>query len=130
MKKLFFTLLFVATSLFAQLTNKYPTQELIDSKIPIVDIRTQPEWVETGILKGAIPIMFFNEQGNYNVQAFLEELNAKVNTKKQFAIICRTGHRTGIVSDFLSKEMKYKIINLKGGMVYAKEKNLSIVSYK
>jgi len=130
MKKLFFTLLFVATSLFAQLTNKYPTQELIDSKIPIVDIRTQPEWVETGILKGAIPIMFFNEQGDYNVQAFLEKLNKKVDTKKQFAIICRTSSRTKIVADFLSKQMKYNVVDLKGGMVYAKKKNLSIVPYR
>jgi len=128
--KIFLTLLIVSTALFSELTNQYPTQKLVDSNLPIVDIRTPPEWLETGILKGAIPIMFFNERGEYNIQKFLTELNSKVDTTKQFAVICRTASRTKIVSDFLSKQMKYNVIDLEGGMVYAKKKNLTIVPYK
>ena len=130
MIKIFLTLLIVSTALFSELTNQYPTQKLVDSNLPIVDIRTQPEWLETGILKDAIPIMFFNERGEYNIQKFLTELNSKVDTTKQFAVICRTASRTKIVSDFLSKQMKYNVIDLEGGMVYAKKKNLTIVPYK
>ncbi len=130
MIKIFLTLLIVSTALFSELTNQYPTQKLVDSNLPIVDIRTPPEWLETGILKGAIPIMFFNERGEYNIQKFLTELNSKVDTTKQFAVICRTASRTKIVSDFLSKQMKYNVIDLEGGMVYAKKKNLTIVPYK
>ena len=130
MKKIIFTLLVLLSSLYASVTNEYPSQKTLDSHIPIVDIRTPAEWKETGILKGAIPIMFFNERGAYNVQKFLDTLNKKVDTKKPFAIICRTGSRTRMLSSFLSKDIGYDIINLTGGMVYAKSKNLPTVSYK
>jgi len=130
LKKIIFTLLVLLSSLYASVTNEYPSQKTLDSHIPIVDIRTPAEWKETGILKGAIPIMFFNERGGYNVQKFLDTLNKKVDTKKPFAIICRTGSRTRMLSAFLSKDIGYDIINLTGGMMYAKSKNLSTVSYK
>ena len=117
-------------SLFAELKNEYPTLKLIDSKMPIVDIRTPGEWIETGLIKGAIPIMFFNEQGRYNIQGFLKELNQKVDTSKPFALICRTASRTKIVSEFLSSQLNYKVTNLLGGMVYVKAKGLPIEPYK
>lgn len=127
MKKIFLTLLILAASLQAEVKNEYLSQKLIDSKIPIVDIRTPGEWRETGIVKNSIPIMFFNQRGAYNVDAFLTELNAKVDTKKTFALICRTGSRTAMISSFLSKELGYKVINIKGGIVLAKPKNIKLV---
>jgi len=130
LKNIFLLLLILSASLFAELTNEYASQKLLDDKTPVVDIRTPPEWIETGLLKGAIPIMFFNERGDYNIEKFLTELNKKVDTTKPFALICRTGSRTKILSQFLSKEMNYKVINLKGGMMLAKGKNLPTVSYK
>ena len=130
MKKTFLTLLILASSLLAEVTEQYISQKLIDSKIPIVDIRTPGEWRETGIVKNSVPIMFFNERGGYNVDAFLTELNAKVDTKKQFALICRTGSRTTMISAFLSKELGYSVINIKGGIVLAKPKNIKLVPSK
>jgi len=119
LKKIILSLLILSVSLFAELKNEYISKELLNSGIPIVDIRTPPEWKETGLLKGAIPIMFFNERGGYDVNAFLKELNAKVDTKKPFALICHTGSRTSILAPWLSKELGYHVINLKGGMDYA-----------
>ena len=130
MKKTFLTLLILASSLLAEVTEQYISQKLIDSKIPIVDIRTPGEWRETGIVKNSVPIMFFNERGGYDVDAFLTELNAKVDTKKQFALICRTGSRTTMISAFLSKELGYSVINIKGGIVLAKPKNIKLVPSK
>jgi len=127
LKKIFLTFLLLTTALFAEVTNEYLSQKLIDSKIPIVDIRTPGEWRQTGIVKNSIPIMFFNERGGYNVDAFLTELNAKVDTKKQFALICRTGSRTTMISAFLSKELGYSVINIKGGIVLARPKNIKLV---
>jgi len=75
MKKIVFALLFLSVSLFAQLTNQYITKEFVSQNIPIVDIRTPGEWKETGLLKGAIPIMFFDARGKYDAKKFLEELN-------------------------------------------------------
>ena len=130
MKKIIFVLLLTLASLNATVINQYPTQNILNSHTPIVDIRTPQEWKETGILKGAIPIMFFKPDGSYNIEQFLNELNKKVDTKKTFAIICRTASRTTMLSGFLSKELGYKVINLSGGMVYAKSKNLTIVPFK
>ncbi|MEA1954960.1 MAG: rhodanese-like domain-containing protein [Campylobacterota bacterium] len=130
MQKIIITLLFFLTTLSAELIHKYPTQKLIDSKLPIVDIRTPAEWIETGIIKDAIPIMFFNEQGKFDINTFLTQLNKKVDTSKKFAIICRTASRTKMVGEYLSGELNYKVTNLLGGMVYVKAKNLTITPYK
>ena len=127
MKKIFLTLLILASTLMAELKHEYLSQKLIDSKVPIVDIRTPGEWKETGIVKNSIPIMFFNEQGAYDVNAFLTELNAKVDTTKQFAIICRTGSRTAIIADFLSKQLHYKVVNVKDGIIFAKQRNIELM---
>jgi len=130
MKKIFLSLLLLSVALFAELTDKYPTKEFMQTHTPIVDIRTTGEWRETGILQGAIPIMFFNERGGYDIQGFLQELNTKVDTTKPFAIICHTGSRTSMLAPFLSKELKYNVINLKGGMEYAtKVSHLKTVTY-
>lgn len=128
MKKIILALLFLSVSLFAELKNEYISKDLLNSNTPIVDIRTPPEWRETGLLKGAIPIMFFTQRGDYDIDKFLKELNEKVDTKKPFALICHTGNRTSILAPWLAKEMGYDVINLKGGMDYA-TKELKLPTY-
>ena len=130
MKKIILTFLLLFSIAQAKVTTEYPSQAILDSKIPIVDIRTPGEWRETGLIKGAIPIMFFTPQGSYDVNKFLSELNAKVDTKKPFALICRTGSRTKMVAAFLAKEFNYKVMDLKGGMMIVKTKRLPIDIYK
>lgn len=130
MKKIALSLLLVSASLFATITNEEASQGLINSNIPIVDIRTPGEWKETGLLKGSIPIMLFDEKGNYDLKDFLEKLNKAVDTKKQFAIICRTGSRTSVLAPFLSQKLNYDVINIKSGIVYAKQLKLPILPYQ
>ncbi|MBA1432998.1 MAG: rhodanese-like domain-containing protein [Epsilonproteobacteria bacterium] len=131
MKKTILALLLLSVSLFAELTNQYITKEFLNQKIPIVDVRTPPEWRETGLLKDAIPIMFFDQRGNYDARRFLQELNKKVDTTKPFALICRTGSRTSMIAPWLAKEFGYKVINLQGGMEYAtKGLHIPTVPYK
>ena len=130
LKKIFLTLLLLISSLYAELTNEYLSQKLLDSKIPIVDIRTPGEWRQTGIVKDSIPIMFFNERGGYDLNAFLNVLNQKVDTTKPFALICRTGSRTQVVSKYLSAELGYKVTNVKGGITYPMMKNPPFIKYK
>ena len=117
MTKILFGLLLLATSLFAEVKQEWATEKFLQKNIKVIDIRTPEEWRETGIVKGSIPIMFFDEQGNYDVPKFLKDLNKVVKKDEQFALICRVGSRTGMVSEFLSKDMGYKVINLKGGMM-------------
>jgi len=119
LKKVILTLILLSVALFAEYKSEYPTTKLLHSGMPIVDIRTAPEWKETGILDNAVPITFFHSDGTYNTQAFLKELNAKIDTTKPFALICHTGQRTSIVAPWLAKELHYNVINFKGGMEYA-----------
>ena len=131
MKKIILTLIILSISLFAEVKNEFISKELFKQNIPIVDIRTPGEWKQTGLLKGAIPIMFWDARGNYDARKFVNELNKKVNTAKPFALICHTGSRTSIVAPWLAKEFGYKVINLKGGMEYATQGiHLKTVPYK
>jgi len=130
LKKTILIFFLLLSSLYAKVTHEYTSQKTLDSKIPVVDIRTPGEWKETGLLKNSIPIMFFNEKGGYDVNGFLKELNAKVDTSKPFALICRTGSRTRVLSGFLSQEYNYDVTNLKGGLVYVKQLRLPILPYK
>ena len=81
-----------------------------------------------GLHKGAIPIMFFNEQGNPEINNFLKELQEKVDVKKQFAIICHVGSRTSLIAPWLAKNFNYDVINITGGMEYA-TKGLKMKTY-
>jgi len=130
MKKIIFTLLLLATSLMAELTQVWATPEFADKNIKIIDIRTPAEWKETGIVKGSYTIMFFDEKGNFNVETFLKQLNMAVKKDEQFALLCRVGSRTGMVSEFLSEKLGYKVINLKGGIMKMIHDGYKTVPYK
>ncbi|MDD3477024.1 MAG: rhodanese-like domain-containing protein [Sulfurimonas sp.] len=129
MKKILISFLLLSASLLATVIHEEASQQLIDSKTPIVDIRTPAEWKETGLLKGSIPIMLFDEKGNYDLKDFIDKLNKVVDTKKQFAIICRTGSRTRVLAPFLSQKLNYDVINIKSGILYAKFIKLPIEPY-
>ena len=123
-------LILLTFSLFAQVKNQYASQALIDSKIKIIDIRTPAEWKETGLLKGSIPIMFFDERGQYDIRKFITQLDTYIKHDEEFALICRTGSRTSVIAPFFDKELGYKVINIRGGIMYAIGKKLPIEPYK
>ncbi|HLD24104.1 MAG TPA: rhodanese-like domain-containing protein [Sulfuricurvum sp.] len=122
--------LMFATTLMADYIAQPIDQKLIDSKIKIIDIRTPNEWKTTGLIKGSHPIMFFDEQGNYNVETFLGKLNKVVKKGEKFALICNSGNRTQIVGNFLGKQQGYNVIDLQGGIQYAIGKKIPLEPYK
>ena len=118
MKKTLFGLLLLASTLFAEVTNVDVTPAFInDTKLKIIDIRTKGEWRETGIVPNAYLLTFFDERGNYDIEGFLDSLNKIVKKDEQFALICRTGSRTGMISNFLGEKLGYHVVNLRGGMM-------------
>lgn len=124
------TLSLITTSLLADYTAQPIDQKLIDSKIKIIDIRTPGEWKTTGLVKGSIPIMFFDERGNYNMDAFLAELNKKVKKEERFAVICNSGSRSRTLGTYLGKQLGYNIVDLQGGIQYAIGKKIPLEPYK
>jgi rhodanese-related sulfurtransferase len=119
-----------ATTLMAEYVAQPIDQKLIDSKIKIIDIRTPGEWKETGMIKGSLPIMFFDEEGNYNVETFLGKLNKAVKKGEKFALICNSGSRTQVVGNFLGKQQGYNVIDLQGGIQYAISRKFPLEPYK
>lgn len=63
-------------------------------------------------------IMFFDQNGKYDVQSWLNELNKYVKDKNQpFVLVCRSGNRTGTVGNFLDKKLGYKnVFHLENGI--------------
>ena len=130
MKKIFIALLITVSSLMAELTQVWATPQFIEKKMKIIDIRTPAEWRETGIVEGSYTIMFFDEKGNFNLEIFLRQLDMVVKKDEPFALICRVGSRTSMVSEFLSERLGYKVTNLKGGIMKMIYEGYKTVPYK
>jgi len=130
MKKIILSFLVLSATLMAELTQVWATPGFANKDIKIIDIRTPAEWKETGIVKGSYTIMFFDEQGNFNLESFLRQLNMAVKKGEQFALICRVGSRTGMVTEFLSEKLGYKVINLKGGIMKMIHEGYKTVPYR
>jgi len=130
LKKIIFGMMLLMTAAFADLQHVWASPAFVEKNIKIIDIRTHEEWRETGIVKNSYTIMFFDELGNFDVEGFLKKLDMAVKKDEQFALICRVGSRTGIVAEFLSDKLGYKVINLKGGIMKMIEEGYHPVAYK
>ena len=92
-------------------------QELLASGVPIVDIRTAPEWKQTGIVPGSHRLTFFDEQGRYDAAAWVDRFSKIAKPGDPVILICRSGNRTGTVGKFLDQQVKYaKVYNVRNGI--------------
>lgn len=84
-------------------------------KITLIDIRTPPEWKQTGVAKGARLVNMVHPQGAPGfVNALLEQINGDRSTP--IALICRTGNRTTQVQRYLQSQGFTQVYNVKEGM--------------
>lgn len=91
---------------------------LMQQGVPIIDIRTQMEWEETGIVAGSRLNTFFDEHGRADPAAWLEKIKPYAETDQPVIVICRTGNRTRAVSRFLSQQAGYATVyNVKAGIM-------------
>ena len=89
--------------------------ELIGRGVPVIDIRTPPEWAQTGSIKGAHRIMAFDERGKL-APDFIERLAKVAGPNDEIALICRTGNRTTQVQRYLQSQGFTQVYNVKEGM--------------
>lgn len=96
---------------------------LLASGVTIIDVRTAPEWQETGIVPGSHLLTYFDERGKADPAAWLEKVQAFAKPAEPVIVICRSGNRTKAVSQFLSQHAGYaKVYNVKHGIrAWAKE---------
>jgi len=88
--------------------------------IPVIDIRTPQEWQQTGVIKRAHQMMFFDIQGNAHAKEWLEDLAKIVKDKESPLIIyCAHANRTKAVGNWLVDKLGYThVYELEGGIEY------------
>ena len=85
--------------------------------VPVVDIRTAPEWAQTGIVPGSHLLTFFDARGEAEPEAWLARLQPIATADQPVILICRSGNRTRAVSRFLSEAVGYKrVYNVEAGI--------------
>ncbi len=92
-------------------------EKLSQSGVPVIDIRLQSEWEETGIVSGSKLLTFFDEKGRSDAAAWLEKVKPFAKPNEPVIVICRSGNRTKPVSQFLSQQAGYATVyNVKSGI--------------
>ena len=90
---------------------------LIANGVPLIDVRTPPEWQDTGIIAGSHLLMFFDKRGGYDSEQWLNGLSAIARPEQPVILICRSGNRTTTISTFLDQQVGFtRIYNVKRGI--------------
>lgn len=98
--------------------NIYPDKEILEnSDMIVIDVRTKGEWQQTGIVPNSKTITFFDEMGNYDAEAFINEIEKLGGKDANIGLICRTGSRTSQITNFLHQNGYTNIKNLAGGVM-------------
>ena len=110
--------LFITTFSFADVININNEQilKLSKSNIPIVDVRRNSEWHQTGVVPKSILLTFFDKNGNYNFDEWYKKLRLNITEEKPIILICRTGRRTQIIAEMMNRKSNNIIYNAKDGI--------------
>lgn len=108
-----------ALSVRAQVVNIDNTEmtRLLAGGAVLVDIRTAPEWKETGVIAGAKLLTFFDEKGRVDAPGWLAQLKAVSKPGQAVVLVCRSGNRTLSAAQFLTQQAGFKTVyNATSGM--------------
>lgn len=75
----------------------------VEGKI-LVDIRRPEEWRTTGVIEGC-HLLTFTET---DIDGWLTALAELASPDDDLVLVCRTGHRTGILLEFLRLQTPYR----------------------
>lgn len=90
-------------------------QMAVAGELTLIDIRTPPEWRQTGVAEGAKLIDMLHPDG---ARGFVAEILRQVEGDRNapIALICRTGNRTTQVQRFLLQQGFTRVYNVREGM--------------
>ena len=102
-------LMISSLSLFAEIVevNNDKIDKLIKVGVPLVDIRTEREWYETGVIDQSNLLTFFDKYGNSKVEEWITKFEKIAGRKDPVIIICRSGRRSRIVANYLVQKENY-----------------------
>ena len=120
----------LTTQAFAEVkeADNQEIMSLMQSGVPIIDIRRASEWQDTGVIKQSHLMTFFDKKGNHNIDEWLSNLKKIAKEGDPVIIICRSGNRSGIVSKFLDEQANYSnVYNASGGILsWVRSKNKTV----
>lgn len=105
------------------------TNQLLDSGITIVDIRTEPEWRETGVVPGSVLLTFFRPDRSYNLEDFTNKLDQHAAPGEEIALLCRRGNRSAKLAHLLFERGYTSILNITGGIRRAGGNDVELLPY-
>ncbi len=104
---------------------------LAASGVAVIDIRTAPEWKDTGVIAGSKQMTFFDEKGQVDASAWLEQLKTVVKPGQPVILICRSGNRSRVAAQFLTQQTPYKTVyNVTAGINGWAKEGRAVVAVK
>jgi rhodanese-related sulfurtransferase len=89
-------------------------KKLKDSGVIVVDIRTEPEWIDVGVIPGSQLATSHLDDG-LHYEEFVEKLD-RLGIYDNFILVCRSGNRSKELSQRLQKDGYDGFYNLKNGI--------------
>ena len=104
-------------------------QYMAEDNIVMIDVRREEEWENTGIIKNAHKLTFFDIYGNCDVATWLHKFEKLVKSKdQQFILICAHANRTRTIGNFLIQNHGYtNVTHLEGGMALWCEEGREVI---
>ena len=119
----------VATAESIELEVKKVT-ELVLGEALIIDIRRKEEWEQTGIINGSMLSTFFEKDGTSNEKSFLSKLREQASPDQTILLICRTGRRTKVATQYIISNTEFKkVFSVLGGITEWKSQGFKTVPY-
>ena len=129
--KTFFIYVFLASSVYAsglKNINNDEFKQLMEQGVAVIDVRTPSEWNKTGVVEGSHLLMFYDDRGKYDLNAWLEGVAEIASKEEPLILICHSGGRTKQLGKYLANVAGYQeVYNVKRGIAYWIKKNNSVV---
>jgi rhodanese-related sulfurtransferase len=81
-----------------------------DDTMLLVDIRTAPEWKQTGVVEGALLVTYTTPE------AFMQAITPHLKPGQRLGLICRSGSRTSRAARQLAPLVRAGVVDIAGGM--------------
>lgn len=91
-------------------------ERLRQQGVPVVDIRTEAEWRDTGIVPGSHLLTLFDASGRADPERWLAQLSRIAKPEQPLILICRSGNRTRTAARLLDKQGYRTIHNVQHGI--------------
>lgn len=93
-------------------------RKLISQGVPVIDVRRDDEWNDTGVIENSHLLTFFDEKGKYDATLWHAAFSTIVKKHDPVILICHSGARTSMISQWLSDKVGHATVyNVTNGIV-------------